>query len=235
MQPEELRTRFASLSTAQLADACIRRAVPVRCAPAGTRPVVPGDRIAGRAAPARHVGSVDVFLEAFEQAGPGDVLVVDNAGRTDEACVGDLVVHEARIAGLSGVAVWGLHRDTADIREIGLPVFSGGALPTGPLRLDERAEHALERAGFGQWEIGRQDAVFGDEDGVVFVPVAELDGVLALAEQIRDTERAQAERIRGGESLRSQLGFGAYLARRAQDADYSFREHLRTIGGAIEE
>jgi 4-hydroxy-4-methyl-2-oxoglutarate aldolase len=35
--------------------------------------------------------------------------------------------------------IWGLHRDTADIRAIGLPVFSLGAIPTGPLRLDPRA------------------------------------------------------------------------------------------------
>lgn len=235
MPTQELHTRFAALTTAHLADACIRRRIPVRCAPAGTRALVPGDRIAGRAAPARHAGSVDVFLEAFERAAPGDVLVVDNGGRVDEACVGDLAVLEARAAGLSGLVVWGLHRDTADIRAIGLPVFSGGALSTGPLRLDERAADALERARVGEWEIGREDVVFGDEDGVLFVPEAELDGVLDLAEQIRDTERAQADRIRAGESLRDQLGFAAFLARRAQQPGLTFREYLREVGGAIEE
>ena len=45
--------------------------------------------------PARHYGSVDVFLEALSSAGPGDVLVIDNGGRTDEACIGDLVALEA--------------------------------------------------------------------------------------------------------------------------------------------
>ena len=38
---------------------------------------------------------------AIDMLQPGDVLVVDNEGRTDEACVGDLVVHEANIAGLA--------------------------------------------------------------------------------------------------------------------------------------
>jgi regulator of RNase E activity RraA len=37
--------------------------------------------------PAQHAGSVDVFLEAFGTAAPGDVLVVDNGGRLDESCV----------------------------------------------------------------------------------------------------------------------------------------------------
>jgi regulator of RNase E activity RraA len=43
---------------------------------------------------------VDVFLEALEVAERGDVLVVENAGRTDEACVGDLVTLEVGNAGL---------------------------------------------------------------------------------------------------------------------------------------
>jgi 4-hydroxy-4-methyl-2-oxoglutarate aldolase len=41
----------------------------------------------------QHVGSVHIFLEALADASPGDVLVVDNAGRLDEACVGDLIAH----------------------------------------------------------------------------------------------------------------------------------------------
>ncbi len=133
-----LQQRFAALTTAHLADACIRAQVPVRCASALLRAVVPGSRLAGRVCPARHAGSVDAFLEAFEMAAPGDVLVVDNGGRLDEACVGDLVALEAHAAGMEGMVIWGLHRDTADIRAIGLPVFSLGAIPTGPLRLDAR-------------------------------------------------------------------------------------------------
>jgi len=59
------------------------------------------------------------------------MLVVDNGGLLDEACVGDLVALEAHAAGMEGMVIWGLHRDTADIRAIGLPVFSLGAILTG--------------------------------------------------------------------------------------------------------
>jgi regulator of RNase E activity RraA len=107
MEPDELRRRFATLTNAHLADACVRAQIPVRCAPAPLHSLVPGSRLAGRVCPARHVGSVDMFLEAFEGAAPGDVLVVDNAGRLDEACVGDLMVLEAQGAGLEGVVIWG--------------------------------------------------------------------------------------------------------------------------------
>ncbi len=227
--------RFATLTTAHLTDGCLRAQVPVRCAPAGTRAVVPGMRVAGPVRPVRHVGSVDVFLEAYETAKPGDVLVVDNRGRLDESCVGDLAVLEARSAGLVGVVIWGLHRDTADIRTIGLPVFSLGSMPTGPLSLGERPADALEAATVGEWTVTGDDWVFGDDDGVVFVLASAVEEVLGFAETIRDTERQQAERIRGGITLREQVGFGAFLDARRERPGLTFREHLRAVGGAIEE
>jgi len=216
------------LTTAHLADACIRAGVPVRTAV--LTPVIPGTKTAGRVLPARHAGSVDVFLEALERSEPGDVLVVDNGGRTDEACVGDLMVIEAQNAGLAGVVIWGLHRDTQDIRAIGLPVFSLGANPTGPLSLRDRAPEALSTAEVDQWTVTSDDVVFGDDDGVLFVPASEVDALIEKARGIRDVERAQADRVRQGESLRGQLRFSEYLA-----SGLTFREHLRKIGGAVEE
>src|SRR5262249_21661809 len=149
--------------------------------------------------------------------------------------VGDLVALEAQAAGVEGMVIWGLHRDTADIRAIGLPVFSLGAIPTGPLRLDARAHDALESAAVGDWAVSREDLVLGDDDGVLFLPSPQAEEIFTLAETIRDTERRQAERIRAGVSLRTQVQFRAYLAKRENTPSLSFREHLRTVGGAIEE
>jgi regulator of RNase E activity RraA len=232
---QELHRRFAELTTAHVADACIRASVQVRCGPAGMHAVPDGGRVAGRVSPARHAGSVDVFLEAIETAAPGDVLVVDNRGRLNESCVGDLIALEARQAGLDGIVIWGLHRDTAQLSAIGLPVFSLGTIPTGPLRLDARARDALESATVGDWTVDREDVVVGDDDGVLFVPAVRADEILALAETIRDTERRQAERIRAGETLRGQVQFSAYLSRRQRTPSLSFRDHLHQVGGAIEE
>jgi regulator of RNase E activity RraA len=235
MEHHELRKRFGMLTNAHLTDACIRVRVPVRCAPVAMRALAAGSQVVGRVCPARHVGSVDIFLEAFENAAPGDVLVVDNGGRLDEACVGDLVVLEAKQAGLAGVVIWGLHRDTVDILAIGLPVFSIGAIPTGPLRLDARRADAVESATVGEWTVTKDHLVLGDDDGVIFIPADQAEEIFTLAETIRDTERRQAERIREGTTLRSQLRFADYLLRRETTPTLTFRQHLRGVGGAIEE
>ena len=226
---------FAGFSTPLVADACIRAGMPLRVAPPGVAAVVSGRPVAGRVLPARHYGSVDVFLEAFSSAEQGDVLVIDNGGRADEACIGDLVALEAQAAGLAGLVVWGRHRDTPELAQIGLPVFSYGSYPAGPVRLDEREPVALASARFGPCLVTGDDIVFGDSDGVVFIAAGQAGEVLATAHQIAQTERDQARKIQTGQTLRQQVAFGDFLARRAAEPSYTFRQHLRRIGGAIEE
>ena len=226
---------FVDLSTPLIADACIREDVPLRAAPPGIRAMRPGVRIAGRALPARHYGSVDVFLEALGGAEAGDVLVIDNGGRSDEACVGDLVALEARAADLAGLVVWGLHRDTPELAEIALPVFSYGSYPAGPMRLDQREPEALTSARFGPHLVGGRDIVLADDDGVLFIASDLAGRVLATAHRIWQTEREQARRIRAGESLRQQTRFDEFVRNRSADPSITFRQHLRRIGGAIEE
>lgn len=230
-RPQE---RFAGLTTAHLADGCLRAGVQVRCGPPTLRALAPGMRLVGRVAPARHAGSVDVFLEAFERAERGDVLVVDDGGRVDASCVGDLVALEAQAAQLAGIVIWGLHRDTAELRAIGLPVFSQGSIATGPLQVLERSPETTSPAQVGEWTVDESDLVFGDDDGVLFVPAESADAVLSAAETIRDTERRQADRIRAGVSLRDQVRLRDYLDRRRTEPGFTFRAHLAEVGGAIE-
>ena len=103
------------------------------------------------------------------------------------------------------------------------------------MRVDERETGALATARFGPHEVSAADVVLGDDDGVLFVAAEYAADVLVTAQQISRTEREQAHRIRNGETLRHQTDFDGYLARHAADTTYTFRQHLRQIGGAIEE
>lgn len=231
----DLIERLANLSTPHLADACLRVGVSVRCGPAGLTALARGMRCTGRALPVRHVGSVDIFLEALEIARPGDVLVVDNGGRLDEACVGDLVTLEVQKAGLQGIVIWGLHRDTDELLNIGLPFFSLGTLPPGPRRLDPRGADSMEWAHVGPWKVTPKDLVACDSDGVLFMPEERLEEIVATATEIRETERKQAAKMQAGVSFRQQIRFADYLAARSANPAFGFREHVRTVGAAIEE
>jgi 4-hydroxy-4-methyl-2-oxoglutarate aldolase len=232
---EIVTAKFSALSTPLVVDAALRLKIPFRLAPFGIAPVIPGVRAAGRVLPAKHFGSVDVFLEAMETAEAGDLLVIDNGNRRDEGCIGDLTALEARAAGLAAIVVWGTHRDTPELRQIGFPIWSYGACPAGPLRLDPRDAGALSSARFGDFEVRSSDLVFADDDGCIFIDGASAEQLLDTARNIWERERAQADAIRSGETLRSQLRFSDYLAKRAADPTYTFRQHLRKLGGAIEE
>ena len=147
------------------------------------------------------------------------------------------MVLEAAAAGLAGVVIWGLHRDTVDIRAIGLPVFSMGAIPTGPLRPGSRPPDALD-VGHGRRLAGQPATTWCSA-----MTTACCSCRLARAEQRSSPSprgsatpsAAQADRMRGGVSLREQVRFGDYLAARSKNPSLTFREHLRSVSGAIEE
>jgi len=88
---------------------------------------------------------------------------------------------------------------------------------------------------YGTHAVTVEDFVLADDDGVLFSPLDRAADVADVAATIRDTERSQAARMHLGNSLRSQTHFDAYLAARSSEAGITFRQHLRSIGGEIEE
>ncbi|WP_204337564.1 hypothetical protein, partial [Klebsiella pneumoniae] len=80
--------------------------------------------------------------------------------------------------------------------------------------------------------ITPEDFVVADANGVLFLPCDRLAEIAAAAAAYRDTEARQLAAMTEGRSYRSQTRFGDYLARRAREPGYGFRQHLRDIEAA---
>ena len=226
MDYKDLVRRMYDLQTAHLTDACLRVGVEVRCAPYQLQAIDKSMKCAGRVRPARHVGAIDPFLIALERGEPGDVLVVDDGGRTDRAAVGDLMAREVSDAGFAGIVLWGLNRDTKEQLEIGMPIFSLGQLSTGPLGVDLHSPDYNDWARVGDWVVTEEDFVVGDYDGVIFLPGDKLEEIVEAAEGIREKEKEQTDDMKAGIPIRKQIGFDGFMEQRLKDPKLTLREYL---------
>lgn len=235
MKNQQINAIFSELSTPLIADALVRLEKDLRFAPAGIKSLVPGVQMAGKIIPVKHFGSVDVFFEAMTLAQPGDILVIDNDKRADEGCIGDLTAIEASTFGIAGFIIWGCHRDTKELIELKFPVFSYGSCPCGPTREDQSGAAAFSEVRFGEFMVEQGDVVLADDDGVIFAPGQDIAVIFETAQRIKETERQQVKEIERGNTLHQQFQFDEYLAQQKTEVTYTFRKHLRNIGGAIEE
>jgi 4-hydroxy-4-methyl-2-oxoglutarate aldolase len=89
-------------------------------------------------------------------------------------------------------------RDVDEIAASGFPVFSRGPSMFGPGK--GYAGSIGEPVRIGPVTVQAGDLVVGDSDGVVVVPAAALDTVLAAAEKRVTFEDAAIARLRGGET-----------------------------------
>lgn len=157
------------------------------------RTVLAGPRRSDR--PAQHIAAA-----AIEAAGPGDVLVIANAGRADVSCWGGILTLAARRRGIAGVVIDGACRDIAESAEQGFPVFGRAVVPVSArgrivqLAMDEPVDIAAVTVSPG-------DAVLADVNGVVFIQAGSLDRVVLLAERITARERQMADAILAGQPV----------------------------------
>ncbi len=184
---DELRRIFTEVSTPNVSDAMHR-------APCwhGMDATQPEARIAGRAVTCRAVpGDWAKPVEAIDECGPGDILVIDSGG-VPPAVWGELATNSAVNQGLAGVIVHGAIRDTQDIRALELPVYSRAV-----------SSNAGEPKGFGEINVTLRvdgiecrpgDWIVADADGIVVVPRAKAVEVANRAMYCLEAEnRIRAE------------------------------------------
>jgi regulator of RNase E activity RraA len=180
-------TEFRDIPTTTLADLLGRAQVM----DIGIRPLwSPLPRIAGPAFTVSCPPGDNLMLHAaIHRAAPGTVIVVES-GDLDWALAGGNVCAVARRRGVAGFVLDGLIRDLAEVREMRFPVFARGVIPipgaksaVGPLG---------EPVTCGGVRVEAGDVVVADEEGVVVVPGARREEVLAAARARLAKEAAES-------------------------------------------
>jgi 4-hydroxy-4-methyl-2-oxoglutarate aldolase len=133
---------------------------------------------------------------ALAQAKPGDVIVVAADGFTGTASIGDHLAGMAKNRGAVAIVTDGLVRDLAGLERVGLPIAARGVTPNSCVRSGPGTVGLPVVVGGVAVESG--DIVVGDRDGVVIVPRARLDAVLARLETVRKAEAALEAKVAGG-------------------------------------
>ena len=180
--------RASRLDTTALSDALDRLGIAGQCL--GIKPLDPRFRVTGRAftilyGPAgKPPGTVGDFIDDVP---PGNIIVIDNGGRENATVWGDILTMVANRRGIAGTVIDGACRDTNLSREIGYPIFSRSySMRTGKDRIQVEAYNGPVNIGDARVHPG--DILRGDGDGVIAIPQAHENEVLAIAEEIDATE-----------------------------------------------
>jgi regulator of RNase E activity RraA len=169
----------------------------------GIAPLFDGARLCGRAFTVRYVtagsppGTVGDYLDDVD---PGQVVVLDNGGRTDCTVWGDILTAMAADRGVGGTVIDGVCRDVQRALGAGYPIYSRGRfMRTGKDRVE--VSDVGRPVSVGGVQVAAGDLLLGDADGVVAVPRAVEDEVLEVCAGIAAREDAIVADVLSGTSL----------------------------------
>jgi len=198
---DALVEEFKKLSVATVSDALDRLGIHGQCL--GIQPIAPGSKTAGRAFTLKYIpcgidkGTVGDYIDDVP---PGDVVVMDNAGRVDCTVWGDILTSVAHKRRLAGTVIHGACRDVARSVDLGYPIFSRGKfMRTGKDRV--QLEGVNVPISLGDVQVRQGDIVLGSDDGVLVVPKQYETDVLPMAQSISDAEERILSAAIQGERL----------------------------------
>ncbi len=195
---KELVEAFSKLPVANVSDSMSR----LSAAGPTLRPMHASGGMAGVAITVKCRPGDNLMLhKAIDMAVPGDVIVVDAGGETTNALMGELMLAYAIKRGVVGFVLNGAIRDLDAFVETNLPTFAVGVTHRGPYK-DGPGEINVPIS-LGGMVINPGDIVIGDADGVLSVPLADAEEVLAKTEAKQDAEVRQMKAIAEGTNDRT--------------------------------
>ena len=201
-QDRELVGLFEGLDTPGVSDAMDKLGIPGQC-----HGIAPLDNyrttVVGPAFTVKYVscgqpaGTVGDFIDDVAE---GDVIVLDNDGRTDATVWGDIMTQYAGLRRIAATVIDGVCRDVSKALGDGYPLFTRGRyMRTGKDRVEVAAVN--DPVSIGTARVCARDIVVADANGVLVVPRARAHEVAETARKIEETESRIREQIVSGKTL----------------------------------
>jgi len=165
------------------------------------KPVDPGMSFCGPACTVQAQAGDNIMVQvAISYAQPGDVVIVAGSEFEQAGSFGDVLATACQSKGLAAFVTDSGVRDSADLKALGFPVFSGSVCIEGTVK--ETLGPVNYPISIGGRIVRPGDILRGDADGIVVVDPLEAEEVVRLCQQREDHEaKIRAEHRRGGKSV----------------------------------
>lgn len=161
------------------------------------RPVHQRGHLAGPALTVKSRPGDNLMIhKALTMAQPGDVIVVDAGGDLTNALFGEIMMATAKRIGVAGVVLNGAVRDSEEIARGEFPIYAAGVTHRGPYK-DGPGEINVPIAIDGM-VVHPGDLIVGDADGLLCIPYAEAEDILAATRKKMEAEKKTLADIAAG-------------------------------------
>lgn len=204
---DTLRAQLLSVSTATLSSQLRKRGLN-NVSIDGLSSTRPDAKLVGRAKTLRylpnredlfasHGGGYNAQKRAFDVLGPGDVLVIEARGERESGTVGDVLALRAQVNGAAGIVTDGGVRDLAIVAALDIPTYHAGGHPAvlGRKHVPWDADITVACGGAA---VQPGDVIVGDADGLLVIPTALVEEVVADALEQEREEEFIAEQVAAG-------------------------------------
>ena len=194
----DIAKEFLTLPVANVSDSMWR----LTAGGSRLRPMHKSGQMAGPALTVKSRPGDNLMLhKAIDMAEPGDIIVCDAGGDLTNSLMGELMLAHAMKRGVGGFVLDGAVRDVEAFLDVNLPVFAAGVSHRGPYK-DGPGEINVSVAIDGM-VIEPGDLVIGDWDGVLSIPLDDVDSILKKTNEKQAAEAVDMAKIEAGEWDRS--------------------------------
>lgn len=155
---------------------------------------------------------------ALKMAQPGDVLVCDAMGATEQGMFGDVMASCGLGRGLAGLVTDGGVRDRLTIIDVGFPVFAANVCMKGTVK--EVLGPINQPVTLGGVLVRPGDLIVGDEDGVVVIAAENADTVLEACRKRAAKEAKLVDAFSGGKTPWDVNDLGGLLRAKGVAVDF---------------